>query len=134
MIKTSHPKIDAGTIGGGIAGISSGGLLAALANNLPDSNKYKSWLVIIAPFLSVFISYAWVWIKNNLDMKNLKKRAEMGRVELLEALKNPENTEEEKNKLREYWISAENIKAKKYVENIAKIEALEAPGFSRANN
>jgi hypothetical protein len=42
-----------------IAGASSGTLLVLLANNLPDSYPLKSWLVIIAPSVSIAFSLLW---------------------------------------------------------------------------
>ena len=42
-----------------IAGASSGTLLVLLANNLPDSYPLKSWLVIIAPTVSIAFSLLW---------------------------------------------------------------------------
>lgn len=42
-----------------IAGASSGTLLVLLASNLPDNYPLKSWLVIIAPTVSIAFSLLW---------------------------------------------------------------------------
>ncbi len=42
-----------------IAGAGGGMLLLRLAQNLSEDNQYKSWLIILAPALTLFIKYLW---------------------------------------------------------------------------
>jgi hypothetical protein len=42
-----------------IAGACSGTLLVMLAQNLDEGLRYKSWLVLLAPSLSVFLAVIW---------------------------------------------------------------------------
>jgi len=54
-----------------IAGAGGGTLLVLLANNLPESYALKSWLVIIAPSVSIVLSMFWKYIsrKSNAYFK-----------------------------------------------------------------
>ncbi|MEO1255270.1 MAG: hypothetical protein AAFY41_10350 [Bacteroidota bacterium] len=45
------------------AGAGSGTLVALIANNLSDSNWIKTWLVLIAPSLSIVSGAIWVWLQ-----------------------------------------------------------------------
>ena len=54
-----------------IAGAGGGTLLVLLASNLPDTYPLKSWLVIIAPSVSIVLSLFWKFIsrKSNAYFK-----------------------------------------------------------------
>jgi len=54
-----------------IAGAGGGTLLVLLASNLPDTYPLKSWLVIIAPSVSIVLSVFWKFIsrKSNAYFK-----------------------------------------------------------------
>jgi hypothetical protein len=54
-----------------IAGAGGGTLLVLLASNLPDTYPLKSWLVIIAPSVSIVLSLFWKYIsrKSNAYFK-----------------------------------------------------------------
>ena len=77
-MKTSKPsgnkdyRIEAGVTGAGV-----GTFLIYIANNLPDSNVYKSWLVLIAPSASIVIIAIYIWFKSNLKNIALKKNSDI---------------------------------------------------------
>lgn len=50
-----------------IAGAGGGTLLVLLANNLPDNYPLKSWLVIIAPSVSIALSVFWKFISRKTN-------------------------------------------------------------------
>lgn len=87
-----------------VAGASGGTLLVLLANNLPDNYPYKSWLILIAPTISVVLSAFWIWSKTRFDTyiddnkreKILKKL----RSEIENDLRNPHTSEEHKMHLK----------------------------------
>ncbi|SEW19065.1 hypothetical protein SAMN05428988_2935 [Chitinophaga sp. YR573] len=62
------------TTSASIAGASGGTLLVLLANNLPESYPLKSWLVIIAPSVSIVLSLFWKFLskKTNIYFKGKK--------------------------------------------------------------
>lgn len=49
--------------GAGAAGAGSGTLLALIANNMPDDNELKPWLILAAPSVSVVFGAMWVWLQ-----------------------------------------------------------------------
>lgn len=62
-----------------MAGASLGTIFASLANNMPDNNHYKSWIVILAPAGAIAISWSfqqlykmWKRYENAQKWKNLK--------------------------------------------------------------
>ncbi|WP_343668373.1 hypothetical protein [Chitinophaga sp.] len=57
-----------------IAGASSGTLLVLLANNLPDNYPLKSWLVIIAPTVSIAFSLIWKFLIREKNAYYKRKR------------------------------------------------------------
>jgi len=57
-----------------IAGASSGTLLVLLASNLPDNYPLKSWLVIIAPTVSIAFSLIWKFLIREKNAYYKRKR------------------------------------------------------------
>jgi len=57
----------------GVAGAGSGTLLVLLANNLPATSPWKSWLVIAAPSASIFAALVWNKLSTAFDLY-LRKR------------------------------------------------------------
>ena len=57
-----------------IAGASGGTLLVLLANNLPDDYYLKSWLVIIAPSVTIAVSLFWKIIIREKNAYYKRKR------------------------------------------------------------
>jgi len=54
----------------GLTGASAGTLLVVFANNLPDDNLLKPWLVLFAPSISIAISSFWIWLKAQTEKIN----------------------------------------------------------------
>ncbi|SFW56294.1 hypothetical protein [Chitinophaga sancti] len=62
------------TTSASIAGASSGTLLVLLASNLPDTYPLKSWLVIIAPSVSIAFSLIWKFLIREKNAYYKRKR------------------------------------------------------------
>lgn len=62
------------TTSASIAGASSGTLLVLLASNLPDNYPLKSWLVIIAPSVSIAFSLIWKFLIREKNAYFKRKR------------------------------------------------------------
>jgi hypothetical protein len=88
-----------------IAGAGGGMLLVSLAQNLPEENPYKSWLIILAPALTLFIKYIWNFLSPEVSsfVKKIKvKRARNQLIAQIDKLLNDSTiSEERKNSLRE---------------------------------
>jgi hypothetical protein len=84
--------------GAGAAGVGGGTVLVAIANSMKDSNPLKSWLLLAAPSLSVFLSVVWLWLSakfsNYLDDKELLSERDKLRKIIQEGMKSPSITEE----------------------------------------
>ncbi|WP_440133590.1 hypothetical protein [Chitinophaga sancti] len=62
------------TTSASIAGASSGTLLVLLASNLPDTYPLKSWLIIIAPSVSIAFSLIWKFLIREKNAYYKRKR------------------------------------------------------------
>lgn len=97
-----------------IAGAGGGTLLVLLANNLPDTYPFKSWLVIIAPSVSIVLSVFWKFISRKSNAYFKVKKVERSKKLLLQkienALQNGIISEEEaimlKKKMREIELQS----------------------------
>lgn len=63
-----------------IAGAGGGTLLVLLANNLPEAYALKSWLVIIAPSVSIVLSLFWKFISRKTNAYFKRKKVEKSKV------------------------------------------------------
>lgn len=61
-----------GEFGATAAGASTGTIIAALANNLPDGDL-KSWIVILAPAIAVGVSRLWTWVAAGIARRRVEK-------------------------------------------------------------
>jgi hypothetical protein len=90
--------------GSGAAGAGSGTLLVLLANNLPHDNPWKSWLILIAPSLSVAIGILYSWarksVESYLNKRELAQLIRNAKKTLTEAVQNPNTSEEHRQQLR----------------------------------
>ena len=86
-----------------IAGVGGGTLLLMLAKNIPEPSSVKSWLIIIAPTVSVCLASLWRLLAKACD-KYLQRRKVKKLTQLLDsnievALTDPNISDEEKEKL-----------------------------------
>lgn len=106
--------------GAGAAGAGGGTLLVLLARNLPDSHPWKSWLIIIAPSTTVFLSGVWLWLRALVTTRagrlETERLIEQAKATLERGINNPLTSPEHRQTLR-----------KKYEE----LELLQVEGFSR---
>jgi len=90
-------------IGAGAAGVGGGTLLILLVRNLPDDNVWKSWLLILAPTLSIGLSVLWLWLRKKIieyiSTKEFKNAMSQAKATLQEALQNPSTSESHKEQL-----------------------------------
>ncbi len=64
----SHPpyyKVRGNNVDNIVCG-SGGMFMVKLAQNLPESNIYKSWLIILAPAITLFCRYLWNQISEEI--------------------------------------------------------------------
>lgn len=71
-----------------IAGAGGGTLLVLLANNLPDTYPLKSWLVILAPSVSIVLSLFWKYISRKSNAYFKVKKIERSKKLLLQKIEN----------------------------------------------
>ena len=96
--QSQGPKISGINTGAGVAGVGGGTLLAALAKNLPDSNEWKSWMLILAPSASVLLAALWTWCNNKIDayiqQRNTEGAIKAARAEFDKVLENTHLSQE----------------------------------------
>lgn len=119
----SQEKIPSGTkAGAGAAGAGSGTLLVLLANNLPDRSPWKSWLVILAPSLSIGVTILYAWarktIEHYIDRRQLEKFVRDAKATLKEALENPNTSDEHRKQLRAELESLEILLVKSNIDRV----------------
>lgn len=129
-VGTPRKKVTASTkAGAGAAGAGSGTLLVLLANNLPDSNRWKSWLVLLAPSLTIAITVAYTWIRkyvdDYLDERRIKRFISEAKVTLREALENPNTSEAHRRKLRAQLEELELLLVRASIEKVRVVDEME---------
>ena len=91
-------------VGAGAAGAGGGTLLVLLARNLPDDNPWKSWLVLLAPAVTVFLSGSWLWIQAAIAERAREKEKrqlfEMAKETIRKSMDDPHGSPEHKESLR----------------------------------
>lgn len=99
------------TTSASIAGASGGTLLVLLANNLPESYPLKSWLVIIAPSVSIVLSLFWKFISKKTNTyfkgKKVEKSKTLLQKKIQAALNNGLISQEEAIVLKRKMIEIE---------------------------
>jgi len=116
-IEPKHSIATKNTVTSNIAEASSGTLLVLLAENLPESNVYRSWLIIVAPTLSVFITWVLKKIDNYFKNKKIKTLQTKLKAEIDKTLADPNSclSTQDKEKLEQYrseieMLSVENMR------------------------
>lgn len=121
----------AGKAGAGAAGAGSGTLLVLLANNLPDKSPWKSWLVLLAPSLSIGISVLYVWIRKAVDeyleARKIERFVREAKATLQEALNNPNTSEAHRRKLRGQLEELELLHVKARIQRVRVVDMMEYP-------
>jgi hypothetical protein len=112
----------------GVAGASGGTLLAAIASSLPNENSLKFWLLILAPSISVLVGVLWLWtqveIANYWQDRKLKTIVKTAKRVLLEALENPNTSEEHRKLLQKKLEETELVIADIHLGRIKSMSAL----------
>ncbi|MFB6453886.1 hypothetical protein ACE38W_01345 [Chitinophaga sp. Hz27] len=94
-----------------IVGAGGGTLIIKLAQNLPDSHPLKSWLIILAPAIALFIRYLWNFLSPEVTFRVKRWRTARNRKNLVcqidSMLMDPILSEESKALLK---VQSEQVK------------------------
>ena len=119
---TENKEKKGGNIVSGAAGAGGGTLLVLLAQNMGDTNEFKSWLLILAPSASVLLGGLLSWVKDRLidffRERTIEKAFEKAKITLETALTNEKTSEEHKKSLREKLEDLERLAVKGEIERI----------------
>ena len=55
------PRAESGVVGAG-----TGTIIVAIASNLPNHFPHRSWLILLAPSISVGVSALWAWFRRRM--------------------------------------------------------------------
>jgi hypothetical protein len=110
--------------GAGIAGASGGTIIALVANNLPPSNGWRPWLILIAPSVSVAIGGVVIWANRILEeyLNNKRKRILFERLKktIQTALASPNTSDTHKSELRAQLEKIEKLQFESDFELLVK--------------
>lgn len=127
MAKSSLPskKRNNSNLQSGVAGAGSGTLLLLLAKNIPDNYPIKSWLILIAPTVSIILA----WFAKKVDVYFKEKKVEGLKEEyknkINSALNNPYASDQDKEKLKKMLVEIDLAD----IESIsAKIKSIDVDG------
>lgn len=114
--------------GAGAAGAGGGTLLVMLANTL--SNLWKSWLIVASPSVSIILSALWLWfqvgIANYVQDLKLKQLVRSTKAILLEALDNPNTSDDHREAIRKRLEELELIIADRQMKQIRSLSPVTA--------
>lgn len=120
-------------VGATATGAGSGTLLVIIAESLPETNPLKSWLVIVAPTLSVTLSALWYWaqieIANYLQEKKIYTLVQKTKKTLLVALNNSDTSNEHREAIRRKLEELELIVSDQQMKKIRSL----APATERTS-
>lgn len=81
--RNNSPPATAEVVGAGAGGGGVGAILAAVADGLPESSRWKSSLTIAAPIVAIALSGVWLFIKSTyINPYAARKRRESEEAEL----------------------------------------------------
>jgi len=116
--------------GAGAAGAGSGTLLVLLANNLPDHSPWKSWLVVLAPSVSIGISVIYSWVRKAVDdyleARKVKRFVTEAQQTLKEALENTNTSEPHRKRVRAQLEEREMLLV---TTSIQRVKVADIPGL-----
>lgn len=114
------------TTGAGFAGVGGGTTLAVIANNLPEDNPLKSYLLLASPLATILITTFWVWmytsINNALRDRQADSLLNKAKNRLSEALNDPNISEKHRAELRENLEELNRIAVKRDKERYSSIQ------------
>jgi hypothetical protein len=90
-------------LGAGAAGAGGGTLLVLMANNLPSTHPWRSWLVLLAPSASVAVSALYTWATSSLDQyfrkRELRTLIQQAKATLQDALASSSTSSDHRQQL-----------------------------------
>lgn len=106
----------------GAAGIGGGTLLVAFANSLDANNRFKPWLLLAAPSVSLALSAIWLWsrlrISNYLRDREVAAVLARTRATLAAAIANPEASDEHRANLRKQLEELDRVAVAREMEKV----------------
>ena len=110
--------------GAGLAGASTGTMLALVANTLPENSPWKPWLVLIAPSVAVAIGLFVGWSNEMLEdyLNSKRKKLFFDRIKntIERALNNPATSDVHKEQLRAQLEQIEKLQFQSDLEFLIK--------------
>ena len=112
-------------VSAGAAGIGGGTLLVLFANQLPEADPLKQWLLLVAPTVSITLTAIWLWLKveiaNFVQDKKVKSLANAAKIALQEALENPLTSDLHKEKIRIHLEEVESLLAARHLSKLKNL-------------
>ena|ERR1043165_8077127 len=114
--------------GAPIAGVSGGTAFVALTNSLPDNNRFKLWLLLAAPALSVLGSRLWTWGEARFWKvvwdRQFEKDLRSARDTFQRQLQEPDLEEDERKKLKQRLADLRDVEANRQISRLSATMAL----------
>ena len=109
-------------LGSGAAGAGGGTVLVVLARSLPDTNPWKTPLLIVAPSVTVIVSAIWLFAWRSIialyRQKQRKRLFAEAKKTLSEGIENPHASEEHRAVLRKRLEAFQLLEAEVYSKEI----------------
>ncbi|MCP4676993.1 MAG: hypothetical protein GY854_16035 [Deltaproteobacteria bacterium] len=121
-------------VGAGAAGVGGGTLVAVIANNLPETNALKPWLILIAPSLSIFLGAGWLWLQvkvaNYLRDREVQTVIASAKKTLEAALANPLTSNKHRKKIQEELEKLELMAVRRHLERFRSLRIITSADIS----
>lgn len=109
-------------VGAPVAGVGGGTAFVAFTNSLPDNNRFKFWLLLAAPALSVLGSRLWAWgearfweaVWDHQFEKEFRRTTDTFERQL----QRPDLEEDERKKLRQRLADLREVEASRQINRL----------------
>jgi hypothetical protein len=112
------------------AGAGGGTLLVVVANALPESNKFKPWLLLAVPSVSVLLSGLWIWTRvrlaNYLRDREADTLVVALRSELRVLIADPHTSEQHRTTLRAKLEELDHVTVSRKLDRIRLLTPVSA--------
>lgn len=133
----SPPKSES-KAGAGAAGIGGGTLLVVVANSLPENSKFKPWLLLATPSVSVFLGALWLWLQvrllNMIRDREVNNAIEEMRRTIDKALNNSKTSEKHRIEIRRRLEELELVAVNRSMEKIKALKVISEEDYTRSHN
>ena len=107
-------------VAAGAAGISGGSLLVVLAQNLPESNPCKKWLILCAPAATTGMSALWLWICQLMQTQKHRKVIQEAQETLHKRMEDLNTSPEHREMLRKELEQIQIIEVRYFREQLRR--------------